>query len=62
MGEDYARMIGDSLDEIPEATPAKAGRLAGMARAEAAGDLPAAYDEQRRWIGALGYRGGNGAG
>ncbi len=62
VGDDFARMIGDSLDDIPEATPAKAERLAAMARAEAAGELPAAYDDQRRWIGALGYRGENDAG
>ena len=59
MGEDYARMIGDSLDEIPEATAEKAERLAAMASAEAAGKLPASYEEQKRWIGALGYRGGD---
>ena len=61
VGADYARMIGDSLDEIPEATPEKAERLAVMAEAEAAEQLPTSYEEQQRWIGALGYRGSDSA-
>jgi Fe-S oxidoreductase len=53
VGDDYARMLQDALDEIPENTPAKEARLADMARAEAAGAPSAGYDSQRRWIGAL---------
>lgn len=55
VGEDYERMIGDTLDEMPEATPEKADRLAAMAKAEAAGEMPASYDAQQRWIGRLPY-------
>ena len=61
VGEDYARMIGDSLEEIPEATPEKARRLAAMAEAEARGALPGSYAGQERWIGALGYLGSDAA-
>ncbi len=61
VGADYETMIGDSLDDMPEATPEKAERLAGMVDAEAAGNLPASYDAQRRWIGGLGRRGNGGA-
>jgi epoxyqueuosine reductase QueG len=53
VGDDYARMLQDALDEIPENTPAKEARLAEMVRAEDAGARSAGYDSQRRWIGAL---------
>jgi len=57
VGADYARAIGDALDEMPEDTPEKAARLDGMVDAESRGDLPDSYDAQKRWIGALSYLG-----
>ncbi len=56
VGDDYQRMLKDALDHIAEDSPEKTARLADMARAEAAGDMPADYADQRRWIGALGSR------
>lgn len=53
VGEDYDRLIGDALDEMPEDTPEKQARLKEYERAEAAGDLPASYNAQKRWIGNL---------
>ena len=50
VGADYEAMLKDALDEIPEATPEKAARLAQMAEAAAAGD-GGNYDAQARWIG-----------
>ncbi len=55
VGEDYERMLKDALEEIPEHTPDKQTRLEGMARSEEAEGPPAAYREQSRWIGKLGY-------
>ena len=54
VGADYETMLKDALDEIAEDTPEKAARLKRMAAAEAAGDAPASYAAQRRWIGAVG--------
>lgn len=54
VGEDYEAMLGDALHEIAEATPEKQARLEGMAKCEADGDLPDAYEAQKRWIGRLG--------
>ena len=56
VGEDYAAMLHDALDEIAEANADKSARLAAMATREAEGELPDSYDDQARWIGALGYR------
>ena len=47
VGADYATMLGDALEEIPENTPAKEKRLAGMT-----GDT-AEYRKQKRFIGIL---------
>lgn len=52
VGKDYAA-LSDVLDDIPETTPEKEKRLGKMVEAEKAGALPASYEEQRRWIGAL---------
>ena len=52
VGTDYAR-LEDALDEIPEATPEKAKQLEAYAKVEAAGDLPAAYESAKRWVGVL---------
>ena len=52
VGADYAR-LADALEEIPEATPAKAERLADYLKRENEAGPPAAYDGQARWIGAL---------
>ncbi|MEJ0071819.1 MAG: hypothetical protein WDO24_27340 [Pseudomonadota bacterium] len=51
IGADYAAMLQDALEEIPENTPAKESRLATMVEAERAGTLPESYHAQRRWIG-----------
>ncbi len=51
VGADYESMLKDAVDHIPEATPEKAARLAGIAAAEQTGD-DGAYAKQRRWIGA----------
>jgi epoxyqueuosine reductase len=53
VGADYAAMLADALDPIPEDTPGKGARLAGMAQAEARGDAGEGYALQQRWIGAL---------
>lgn len=50
VGEDYEAMLKDALDEIAEATPAKAERLASMQQAEAQGER-GAHAAQARWIG-----------
>ncbi len=52
VGKDYAA-LSDVLDDIPETTPEKEKRLGKMVEAEKAGALPASYEAQRRWIGAL---------
>jgi ferredoxin len=53
VGADYAAMLADALDAIPEATPAKGTRLADMTQAEALGRPGEGYASQERWIGAL---------
>jgi epoxyqueuosine reductase len=57
IGNDYAAMLGDVLETIPENTPAKEARAAVMDSAEKSGRLPNAYNEQRRWIGDVRRRG-----
>jgi epoxyqueuosine reductase len=52
VGADYATMLQDALDPIPETTPAKEARLAAMVEAEQNGALPDSHRAQRRWIGA----------
>ena len=51
VGDDYERLLRGVLDEIPEDTPEKAARLAAMRAEESAGRTPAAFRDQRRWIG-----------
>jgi epoxyqueuosine reductase QueG len=53
VGADYAALLKDALDAIPEDTPAKAARLAAMVAAEADGAPGEGYAAQRRWIGPL---------
>jgi epoxyqueuosine reductase len=55
VGDDYARLLQDALEQIPETTPEKEQRLANMAAAETRGELPAAHAGQQRWIGRLPY-------
>ncbi|MBI3707139.1 MAG: hypothetical protein HY246_05610 [Proteobacteria bacterium] len=55
IGADYDALLRDALDAIAENTPAKEQRLADMVTAETKGELPAAHQAQRRWIGALPY-------
>jgi epoxyqueuosine reductase QueG len=52
VGADYAAMLADALDAIPEATPAKGERLAEMTQAEARGEPGEGYASQEQWIGA----------
>ena len=51
VGDDFERMIGDSLDDMPEDSAAKQARLVEYARAEAAGEMPEGHETQKRWIG-----------
>ena len=51
VGDDYARMLADALDEIPEDNDAKQARLAQMTDAENKGDMPDSMTAQARWIG-----------
>lgn len=51
VGADYAEMLSDALEEIPENTPAKEKRLAAMQ-----GDSPE-YRKQKRFIGIFPVRG-----
>jgi epoxyqueuosine reductase len=51
VGEDYAALLKDALDEIPEATPAKQSRLEVMQREEKDAKPSAPYEASRRWIG-----------
>jgi ferredoxin len=53
VGDDYAQMLADALDIIAEDSEEKRLRLAEMMSAQANGQLGAAYEAQRRWIGAL---------
>jgi epoxyqueuosine reductase QueG len=50
VGDDYAALLADALEHIPENTPQKEARLAAMVAAEAAGPVPAQVRELR-WIG-----------
>jgi epoxyqueuosine reductase QueG len=51
VGADYAAMLQDALEHIPESTPAKEARAAAMVEEERAGGLPETYSAQARWIG-----------
>jgi epoxyqueuosine reductase len=53
VGEDYAGMLAEALELMPEDTEAKRLRLADMIAAERDGNLPDDYTAQRRWIGSL---------
>jgi len=53
VGADYAAMLADALEAIPESTPDKEKRAAAMAEQERTGQLPETYAAQARWIGAL---------
>jgi epoxyqueuosine reductase len=51
VGEDYAPMLQDALEKIPEDTPEKESRLGDMVAEESRGALPPGYTAQIRWIG-----------
>jgi epoxyqueuosine reductase len=51
VGADYADMLMDALEAMPEDTEAKRLRLVDMVTAEAEGRLPSDYVDQQRWIG-----------
>jgi epoxyqueuosine reductase len=53
IGDDYADMLADALEEIAESTAAKELRLVDMVSAEHRSALPQDYAAQERWIGAL---------
>jgi len=62
VGEDYAAMLKDALDAIPENTPEKEARLSAMQSSEAGGaeiagtaSGPGGYAAQKRWIGKRTY-------
>ncbi len=48
VGADYAAMLADALEQIPENTPEKEARLAGMKEGDSSG-----YQKQKRFIGIL---------
>ncbi len=50
VGADYDRLIGDTLEEMPEDNADKQARLADFATVEATGDMPESYVTQKRWI------------
>jgi hypothetical protein len=47
VGADYAAMLADALEQIPENTPEKERRLAAMS------GEPEEYRQQKRFIGIL---------
>ena len=51
VGQDYARLLQDAQEEIPEITPEKTARLAEMKRVRAAGEKIEGLERSRRWIG-----------
>ena len=51
VGEDYEKLIGDVLDDMPEDTADKAARLKEMISAEKSGNEPDTFQAQKRWIG-----------
>jgi epoxyqueuosine reductase len=53
VGADYAALLQDALEHIPESTPSKQARADAMAELERAGKLGQTYSAQARWIGAL---------
>ena len=53
VGADYADMLMDALDDMPEDTEAKRLRLVDMVNAESDGRLPDDYIDQQRCIGEL---------
>jgi epoxyqueuosine reductase QueG len=53
VGADYAPLLQDALEHIPENTPEKELRAMEMAQRERAGELPDAYSAQARWIGEI---------
>jgi ferredoxin len=53
VGADYADMLVDALEVMPEDTEAKRLRLVDMVTAEAEARLPDDYVDQQRWIGHL---------
>ena len=55
VGDDYAAMLEDALEVIPEDDASKQERLARMMSREQAGDLPETYHRHQRWIGRLTY-------
>jgi epoxyqueuosine reductase len=57
IGDDYADMLADALEEIAESTAAKELRLVDMVKVEQRNALPQDYAAQERWIGALARRG-----
>ena len=51
VGADYASMLADALDKIPESSDAKQSRLDAMAEQERAAKPAPEYEASRRWIG-----------
>jgi ferredoxin len=55
VGADFEEMLREALEHMPEDNETKRARLAAMVAAEADGALPADYERERRWFGALSY-------
>jgi ferredoxin len=51
VGQDYVQHLQDIQEEIPEATPEKAARLAEMRRRQVTGEKSEGLERSRRWIG-----------
>ena len=51
VGTDYAKLLQDALDKIPESTPEKDSRLQAMHEDEQAAKPSGAYESSKRWIG-----------
>jgi epoxyqueuosine reductase QueG len=55
VGADYAPMLKDAVEAIPENTPAKEARLAAMTK----GDASPAYRREVHWVGRMNWRRNN---
>ena len=51
VGADYPALLAEVLADIPEDGPDRSRRLSEMQAAESAGDWPASFEAQGRWIG-----------
>ena len=59
VGEDYEKMIGTTLENIPEDNSEKQARLKTMQELEKNNVMPAGFEAQKRWVGKLTYNQSN---